>query len=166
MPALTLRQRTNQRSQNWGVRHAASTDTAGPATWVVRPESGVQFAGRQSGGGTRTVQAPKVMKAAWTKGKDDDGDAQGGGGSKAALSSTPQRGTDKCPAAEAHDGHPRGHARAVGKPLDERRDRRDVAQSKADATQDAVAQIEDPELVEVDTDRGQGEAAAEAEAAG
>ena len=49
--------------------------------------------------------------------------------------------------AKAHDGHARGHAAAVGKPFDERRNRRDVADSQSDAADDSQTQPHDPKLM-------------------
>ena len=70
-----------------------------------------------------------------------------------------QRRGDQRAAAEAHDGHPGRHARTIWKPLHQRRDRRDVADAECAAAEHAVAQIDDPELVQGDADGRNHEAA-------
>ena len=45
-------------------------------------------------------------------------------------------------AAEAHDRQAGRHAGPVGEPLDQRRDRRDVAEPEAEAADHAIAEIE------------------------
>ena len=72
-----------------------------------------------------------------------------------------QRRADHRAAAEAHDGHAGGHAGAVGEPFDQRRNRRDVAEAQADAADHAVAEINEPELVDVNAQCGDEETAAE-----
>ncbi len=69
-------------------------------------------------------------------------------------------------AAEAHDGHAGGHAGPVGEPGDQRLDRRDIADAEAAAADHAIAEIDDPELVEIDAERGDEEAAAETQRGG
>ena len=64
-----------------------------------------------------------------------------------------QRGADHRAAAEAHDRHAGGHAAPVGEPLDQRRDRRDVAQAQADAADHARAEPQQPDLVEMNAER-------------
>jgi hypothetical protein len=68
---------------------------------------------------------------------------------------------EKGAAAEAHDGHPGGHAAAVGKPLHERADRRDVPEPAADAADDAHAQEHDNRLVDRETEAADDEPHAE-----
>ena len=51
-------------------------------------------------------------------------------------------------AAEAHDRHAGRHAGPVGKPFDQRRYRRNVADAEADAADHAVAEIDEPELMD------------------
>ena len=74
-----------------------------------------------------------------------------------------QRRADHGAAAEAHDGHAGRHAAAVREPFDQRRDRRDVAEAKADAADHAGAQPHDPELVDVNAEGADHEAAAPAQ---
>ncbi len=74
-----------------------------------------------------------------------------------------QRRADHGAAAETHDGEAGGHAAAVGEPLDQGRDRGDVAQPQADAAEHAGAQPDDPQLVGVDADRAHHQAAAPAQ---
>ncbi len=73
---------------------------------------------------------------------------------------------DEGAAAEAHDGHAGRHAGAVREPFDQRRDRRDVADAERDAAEHAVAEIDDPEIVDVDAERGDEEAAGPAQGGG
>ncbi len=58
-----------------------------------------------------------------------------------------QRCTDHGPATEAHDRHAGGHAALVREPLDQGRNRRDVAQAQADTTDYAGTQPHQPQLV-------------------
>ena len=60
-----------------------------------------------------------------------------------------ERRTNHGPTAEAHDGQTRSHAPAVGEPFDQGRDRRDVAETQADAANHARANQHHPELVKV-----------------
>ena len=86
-----------------------------------------------------------------------------GAAAKAVHQDGGKRRADHGAAAEAHDGHAGRHAAAVGEPLDEGRDRRDVAEAEADAADDAGADPHQPELVDVDAERGQQQAAAPAQ---
>ena len=58
-----------------------------------------------------------------------------------------QRAANHRAAAEAHDGESGGQAGAVREPLNQSGDRRDVAQSQADAANNAIAQIDQRELM-------------------
>ena len=73
-----------------------------------------------------------------------------------------KRSADHRAAAEAHDRHAGRHAAPVGKPFDQRRHRRDVAEAKTDAADHAGAEPHQPQLVDVDADRAEHEAAAPA----
>ena len=64
-----------------------------------------------------------------------------------------QRAGDQRAAAEAHDRQAGGQARAVREPLDQRRDRRDVADAEADAADDAVPEVDQPQLARADAER-------------
>ena len=57
--------------------------------------------------------------------------------------------TDHRTAAEAHYGHAGGHAAPIREPLDERRDRRDIAEPQTDAADDPRAEPHQPQLVRV-----------------
>ena len=59
---------------------------------------------------------------------------------------TGQRRGDHRAAAEAHDRHAGGEAGTVREPLDERRDGRDVPDPQPDPADDAVAQVDQPQL--------------------
>ena len=74
-----------------------------------------------------------------------------------------ERRADHGSAAEAHDGHAGRHATPVGEPLDERRDRRDVAEAQADAADHAGAKPHQPKLMDVDAERADQQAAAPAQ---
>src|SRR6476469_6461933 len=63
IPAVTFRQSTVHRSQNCGVLQAASTATFACVISFLGWVGGVYPAGRQPGAGTRTVNAPNIMKA-------------------------------------------------------------------------------------------------------
>src|SRR5207253_7561442 len=60
-------------------------------------------------------------------------------------------------AAEPHDRH--ADAGPVGEPADQRRHRRDVAEPKPDAAEDAISEINDPQTVQVNADGRYEEAA-------
>ena len=70
-----------------------------------------------------------------------------------------QRSSYEGAAAEAHDGHSCCHARPVGEPFDQRRYRRDVANTKTAAADHAVADVDDPQIVDIDAERRDEEAA-------
>ena len=59
-----------------------------------------------------------------------------------------ERGADERSAAEAHDCRSRRETRAIGEPLDERRDRRDIPDPEPHATDDAVAQEHEREKMQ------------------
>ena len=65
-------------------------------------------------------------------------------------------------AAKAHDRQPRRHAGPVGEPLEQRRDRRDVAEPEAHAAERAIAEQQQRQRVPRDAERGDQEAAGEA----
>src|SRR6185503_5891181 len=70
-----------------------------------------------------------------------------------------ERRGDESGAAESHDGHASRHAGPVGEPFDQRRDGRDIAEPEADAADKAVAEIDHPDVVDVDAEGGDDEAA-------
>ncbi len=61
MPAVTLAQRTIQRSQNCGVFQATSTATWAVVTSACGLVAGTNPSGFQSSAGTRTMNAPKFI---------------------------------------------------------------------------------------------------------
>ena len=73
------------------------------------------------------------------------------GSGEVAHEDVGQRRSDHGATAEPHDGHARRHAAPVGKPLDQGADRRDVAQPQPAAADDARAEPEQPDLVEIDS---------------
>ena len=74
-----------------------------------------------------------------------------------------QRRTDQGAAAIAHDRKAGRHAAVIGKPFDERRNRRDVAEPLADAADEAAAEKHQPELMDQHAVAAQREAAAPAQ---
>src|SRR5262249_24433848 len=70
-----------------------------------------------------------------------------------------KRGTDHRATAEAHDRESRCHATVIRKPFDERGHGRDIAETQPDTADDAGAEPHEPELVEIDADRTEHEAA-------
>lgn len=60
------------------------------------------------------------------------------------------RARNECGEAKAHDGKPRRKAAMVREVLDERRDRRDVADAEADAADDAVEEIQERQALRRD----------------
>jgi len=58
-----------------------------------------------------------------------------------------ERATDHRSAAEAHNGEAGCEAGAIGEPLDEGRDGRDVSQAEANAADDSVAKVDESEIV-------------------
>ena len=73
-----------------------------------------------------------------------------------------QRRSQHCSAAEAHNRQTGGHAGFVGKPLHQRGHRADVAQPQAHAANHAVAQIHQPDIVDMHAECGHQKARAEA----
>src|SRR5208282_6081458 len=73
-----------------------------------------------------------------------------------------QRRGDEGGAAEAHDGHAGGHAGPVGEPFDQGRDRRDVADAETATADEAVAEVDYPDVVDIDAAGGDEESTAEA----
>jgi hypothetical protein len=74
-----------------------------------------------------------------------------------------ERTADHGSAAEAHDGEAGGEAGAVGEPLDEGGDGGDVAEAETDASDDAVAEVDEPKLMAAGSEGGDDEAKAEAD---
>ena len=89
-------------------------------------------------------------------------DADRGGRLEGVHQENGQRCADHRAAAEAHDGQTGGEAAAIGEPLDQRGHRRDVAEAETDAAEHPIAEIDQPYLVEMDAERRDEEAAAEA----
>ena len=66
--------------------------------------------------------------------------------------------SDEGASTEAHDGHSCGHAGSIGEPAHEGGDGGDIAEAEADAADQAVADVEEPELVGADSESGEDEA--------
>ena len=73
-----------------------------------------------------------------------------------------ERRGDESGSAKAHDGHAGRHAGTIWKPFNQGRHGRDVTKAEAAAAQDAITQINDPEIVDIDAERRNQEATAEA----
>ena len=58
--------------------------------------------------------------------------------------------TDEGAAAKSHDGHAGRHARAIGKPFHQSRNRRNVTQTEPATANHPVTKIDDPKLVPPD----------------
>src|SRR5438067_802806 len=74
-----------------------------------------------------------------------------------------QRRADHGAAAEARDGKSRRHAAMIREPFDQRRNRRNVAEAKTDAAEDAGAEPHQPKLMDVNADRADHQAASPAQ---
>src|SRR6218665_439248 len=74
-----------------------------------------------------------------------------------------QRRANHCPATKPHDGHAGSHAPAVGKPLDQCRYWRDIAQTESNSTNHARTQNNDKEWVKIQSEGGEKNAATPAE---
>ena len=81
---------------------------------------------------------------------------------EAAHQGIGERRADHRAAAKPHDRESRRHAAPIGEPLDERRHRRDVAQTQPASADDAGTQPQQPDLMEMNTEGGDQEAAAPA----
>ena len=66
--------------------------------------------------------------------------------------------SDESASTETHDGHSCGHAGTIGEPTHEGGDGGDVAEAQSDAADQAVADVEEPELVGADSESGEDEA--------
>ena len=151
MPAVTLQNSTVHSSQNCGVRIAFAAVTLPRVTSVRRclllrvPALGPPAVGGQPHGERAERHHREV----------DRRQAQEGGRDRVRRrrperveQRVGERRRDERAAAEAHDRQPGGQAGTVGEPLDQRRDGRDVADPEADAAEHAVAEVDEPELVE------------------
>src|SRR5690606_11086639 len=69
---------------------------------------------------------------------------------------------DRGAAAKTHNGHADGYSAPVGKPFDECGYGRDVTDAQPNAAQDPVAEIDQPQLVQLQTERRHQKAAAKA----
>src|SRR5882724_1200628 len=74
--------------------------------------------------------------------------------------------TDEGAAAKSHDGHAGRHARTIGKPFHQSRDRRNVTQTKAATANHSVTKIDDPKLVPPNAKSGNDKTAAKTKSRG
>src|SRR6476620_11366374 len=74
--------------------------------------------------------------------------------------------TDEGTAAKSHNGHAGGHARAIGKPLHQSRNRRNVTQTEPTTAKHSVTKIDDPKLVPPNAKSGNDKAAAKTKRGG
>ena len=70
-----------------------------------------------------------------------------------------ERCADHRTAAETHDGHPGRHAATIGEPFDQRRNRRNIAETEPNAADHPGSEPQDPKLVNVDPKRTEKQAA-------
>src|SRR6476469_7647395 len=74
--------------------------------------------------------------------------------------------TDEGTAAKSHNGHAGGHARAIGKPLHQSRNRRNVTQTEPTTANHSVTKIDDPKLVPPNAKSRNDKAAAKTQSGG
>ena len=170
MPAVTLQNRTTQRSQNWGVRiavcgrHVASgLERSRFLLGRRRVALGLPVVGGDAHDERAEHHRHEVKGAEREEGRHDRVLGLAGIGGQERVR---QRRRDQRSAAEAHDRQARGQPGTVGKPLDQRRDRRDVADPQADAAEHSVAGVDDPQLLGRHAERGHHEAQRPAQAGG
>src|SRR4029450_12450736 len=73
--------------------------------------------------------------------------------------------TDEGTAAKSHNGHASRHARPIGKPFYQGRNRRNVTQTEPATANHPITKVDDPKLVPPNAKSGDGKATAETEAA-
>ena len=154
MPAETFMHSTTQINQNCGVLCASSRWTL-PMV-IMRLAAARRRPALRTPAGRRDAVAER---ADHHEHEIDDAhhqeglpDADRGRGLEVIHQHIGERRADHRAAAEAHDRHAGRHAAAVGKPFDQRRDRRNVAEPEADAADHAGAEPEQPELVDGDAE--------------
>ena len=96
-------------------------------------------------------------------GDEGVGDGRLAGGFEVGHELVGEGPADHGSAAEAHDGEAGGEAGAVGEPLDEGGDGRDVAESESDASYYAIAEVDERKAVDAGSDGRDEEAATEAD---
>src|SRR5262249_1360010 len=94
------------------------------------------------------------------------GDADMLGRGELAHQPDRERRGDESTTTKTHDRHASRHPGSVGEPFDQGRDRRDVADAKPAAAEYAIAEVDEPQIMRVDAERGQQEAACPAKARG
>ena len=158
MPAVTLQNSTTHSSQNCGVRIALAAETLAVVTIDFGLDARrVEPAGRQPSAGTRTFTAPNIMTRSRPRPRVTNNNTRacrrrprprrtGRSRRRRTRAAAATAGGDQRPAAEAHDRHAGGQARPVREPLDQRGDRGDVADAEPDAADDAVAEVDQPQL--------------------
>ncbi len=165
IPALTFMHSTIHSSQNCGVRHAWLTCTLlrGDHRTLLslgRPSRWPPARRRQAIAERPAHHGDEVDRAHRNEGlRHPDVGWRG----KMLHQNVGQGRADHGATAEAHDGHASGHAAPVRKPLDQGRDRGDVAQSQSAAADDPGAEPEQPDLVQVHAECRDHESAAPAE---
>ena len=152
MPAVTLRNSTLQISQNCGrlpgriqVHVAVGDHARGMGPFRRRPAFRLPAIGRHPeakgpGGHHQDIDHAHHHQGA--------GHALAAIGGEVVHQQHRQGRPDHGAATVAHDGETGGHAAPVRKPLDQGRNRCDVAQALAHTTEDAAAQVHQPQLVD------------------
>src|SRR5215467_9193572 len=73
---------------------------------------------------------------------------------------------DKGTSAKSHNGHACRHARPIGKPFHQSRNRRNVTEAEPATADHAITKIDDPKLVPPNAEGGNDKAAAETKSGG
>ena len=169
MPAVTLKHSTTHSSQNCGVRIALRAETFAvvisvPVLALRRVPSG--------GPPVRRGHADEQPAHRHEHRVDQAHDQEclrdavdvgiGAGSTERGEQLVGQRRRDQRAAAEAHDRDTGRQAGTVREPLDQRGDRRDVADAQPDPADEAVPDDDQPVLPQVEPERGDQEAADEA----
>ena len=163
MPAVTLKQSTTHRHQNCGVRQAWSSATFAVVISFVLARLGFVALGLPVVGGHPDDECAEEHEAEIDRAHRDEGRSDAGGSRR--LEGIHEREAeiraDEGAAAKAHDGHARGHAGPVGEPFHEGGNGCDVTQAQAASPENAIAHVDEPELMPGDAERGDEKATAE-----
>ena len=164
MPAVTLENSTTHSNQNCGVRIAVA---------AVDVRGGLQLARLGLGRRLPALGDPVVGRDAHREGAEQHDDevadrpsvrkdgtiASAGLDAKVSSSLFDSGEAISAPPPKPMIASPVARPGAVREPLDQRRDRRDVADAEADAAEEPVAEVDEPQLAGGDAERGDQEAA-------
>ncbi len=148
----------------WGAPGVVDVDVVGGdeggGLVVAGPAFGFPAFAGDADGEDSEHHEEEVERAHGHEGVGDGGLA---GGFEVGHELVGERAADHGSSTEAHDGEAGGEAGAVGEPLDEGGDGRDVAEAEADASDDSVAEVDEEEIVGGGSGGGDEEAGSEAE---